>query len=492
MNATVQLTREQASPPGVGLPRVINNSVALILLDLLNKAIPLIVFPRVVRALGPAVYGELGFATAVAGFFGLLASPGFSTYALREAAKNSEKVSFLVKHVLGARIAFAAGTYAMLALFTLFFAPPDGQTRLLIMLSGLAFVVGSLDTQWIFAARSRMSMIAVQGALAQLAYAGLVLALVRGTRDAWIVLAATLISLGLSALFIWVPARRQYHIPLPEISPQAWSLFLPICLVMGFSSLMSMIYDQIDVVMLKYFRADAELGTYVASYGLMTMAMSFLPILSQLFLPLLSATAVQDSHSENRNAGKKYLRWLSNATVGLALPIAVGGFILAVPLTQFVFGNQYSRSGILFRWLMLTIIAGTTASYFGAQLIPNGREKKYLVSVLAGASTNVVLNLLFIPKYGALAAVFTTALSQGIVALMNYYFVKDLTKPPLLAAVAMSVPATCVMAVTLLLMQAFSPVHVLVLVTLGALAYLGVYALSVSLWSRISAQVDVS
>ncbi len=485
MNATAQLTREQSSPPAVGLPRVIQNSVALVLLDLLNKVIPLIVFPRVVRALGPAVYGQLGFAAAVAGFFGLLASPGFSTYALREAAKNSERVLFLVKHVLGARVVFATGAYALLALFTLIFAPPDGQTRLLIMLSGLAFVAGSLDTQWIFAARSRMSMIAVQGALAQLAYAGLILALVRGSRDAWIVPSATLVSLGLSTLFIWLPARREYHIPLPQISPRNWGMFLPICLVMGFSSLMSMIYDQIDVFMLKYFRADAELGVYVASYGLMTMAMSFLPILGQVFLPLLSETAGRDRNGENRDAENRYLRWFGNATVGLSLPIAVGGFILAVPITSLVFGGQYSGSGTLFRWLMLTIITGPAASYCGAQLIPNGRENKYLASVVAGALTNVVLNLFFIPKYGALAAAFTTAFSQGVVAILNYYFVKDLTRPPLLSAVTMSLPATCVMAVGLVLVRMMFPVHVLVLVTVGALTYLGIYALSLSLWNRI-------
>src|SRR5579863_5464842 len=487
LNATAQLTREQSSPPAVGLGRIVNNSVALILLDLLNKAIPLVVFPRVVRALGPAAYGRLGFAAAVAGFFGLLASPGFSTYALREAAKNSQQVSFLVKHVLGARVVFAIGAYALLAIFTLFLAPSDGQTRLLIMLSGLAFVAASLDTQWIFAARSRMSMIAVQGALAQIAYAGLILALVRGSRDVWIVPSATVLSLGVSTLLIWVPARRQYHIPLPEISPQAWGVFLPICLVMGFSSLMSMIYDQIDVVMLKYFRADAELGTYVASYGLMTMAMSFLPILGQVFMPLLSETAGQARDLENRNAEKRYLRWFGNATVGLALPIAAGGFILAAPLTRLVFGGQYSGSGILFRWLMLTIVTGTAASYCGAQLIPNGRETKYLVAVLSGASTNVALNLLFIPRYGALAAAFTTAFSQGVVALMNFYFVRDLNRTHLLAVVAMSAPATCVMAITILAIQTFFPVHVLALVAVGALAYLGPYALSLRLWSRISA-----
>jgi O-antigen/teichoic acid export membrane protein len=483
LNATAQLTREQSSPPSVGLTRVINNSIALVLLDLLNKAIPLIVFPRVVRVLGPAAYGRLGFAGAVAGFFGLLASPGFSTYALREAAKSSERVSFLVKHVLGARVVFATGAYALLALFTLFFAPRDAQTRLLIMLSGLAFVAGSLDTQWIFAARSRMSMIAVQGALTQLAYAGLIIAFVRGSGDAWIIPSATLVSLALSTLLIWLPARRQYHIPLPEISPQTWSIFLPICLVMGFSSLMSMIYDQIDVVMLKYFRADAELGTYVASYGLMTMSMSFLPILGQVFLPLLSETAGQGSDAE-----KRYLRWFGSATVGMALPIAVGGFILAAPLTQFIFGSQYSGSAVLFRWLMLTVLTGSAASYCGAQLMPNGREKKYLFAVLAGASANVVLNLIFIPKYGAIAAAFTTAFSQGVVALMNYRFVKDLTRPPLLAAVAMSLPATCVMAASVVAVWILFPVHVLALVTLGALAYLGVYALTLSLWNRISTQ----
>ncbi len=485
MSATTQFVQEQSSPPAVGLPRIVNNSVALVLLDLLNKAIPLIVFPRVLRALGPAVYGQLGFAGAVAGFFGLLASPGFSTYALREAARNSGRVPFLVKHVLGARIVFATGAYALLALFTLFLTPPDGQTRLLIMLSGLAFVAGSVDTQWIFAARSRMSVIAVQGALAQLAYAGLILALVRGSRDAWIIPSATLLSLALSAVLIWLPARRQYQIPLPEISPQAWGLFLPICLVMGFSSLMSMVYDQIDVVMLKYFCADAELGTYVASYGLMTMAMSFLPILSQVFLPLLSESATLGRSSEKSHTEKKYLRWFGNATVGLALPIAVGGFILATPLTQFIFGSQYSGSETLFRWLMLTIITGTAASYCGAQLIPNGREKKYLLSVLAGALTNVTLNLLFIPRFGAIAAAFTTAVSQAVVAFLNYRFVRDLIKPHLFNAIAMSLPATAVMAAGLVTIRLLFPVHVLALVTLGALAYLGVYAASLGLWNRI-------
>lgn len=480
--SAVSVHPEAPQPRIMRLGGVINNSAALILLDLLNKAIPLVVFPWVVRALGPAVYGQLGFATAVAGFFGLLASPGFTTYALREAAKDDDRVSFLAQHVLGARLVFAAAAFMLLLVFAAFFAPREGEIRVLILLSGLAFVLPSIDTQWIFAARSRMWIIAGRGALSQLVYATLILSLVHRAHDAWIVPAAGLVSSGLTTLLLWISARHEYHIPLPRISPQTWGVFLGVCLIMGFSSLMSLIYDQIDTVMLKYFRPDTELGLYVASYSLMSMSMSFLPILGQVFLPLLSETAGQNSDSQ-----KRYLRWLAHATVGLAMPAAVGGYLLAFPITQFVLGGQYSGAGTLFRWLMLTLLTGSLASYFGAQLIPNGRERRYLVSVVAGAVTNVVLNLLLIPRYGAIAAALTTAFSQGIVAVSNYYFVRDLRTPGIWGAVALSVPATCLMAALIATAKAVYPIHVVALVILGAVFYLVAYALTIMVRRRILA-----
>jgi O-antigen/teichoic acid export membrane protein len=107
------------------------------------------------------------------------------------------------------------------------------------------------------------------------------------------------------------------------------------------------------------------------------------------------------------------------------------------------------------------------------------------LSVLAGAVANVVLNLIFLPRYGALAAAFTTAFSQAVVALLNYSFVKDLIKPPWLAAVAISLPATCLMAGSVLIVRkAFAP-HVVALIALGAIVYLSGYFLSLGLWNRI-------
>jgi O-antigen/teichoic acid export membrane protein len=464
------------------LARVINNSAALLMLDILSKAMPLVVFPVMVRALGPTAYGKVGFAAAVAGFFGLLASPGFTTYASREAAKDEGRVSFLVQHVLGARIAFGVFSYALLIAFALTFAPRDFMTRLLIILSGLVFLVSSVDVQWVFTARSRMWMVALRGTVGQLIYGGVILLFIRRPADAWLVPVAGVLSLLAGTLLIWLPARREYHIPWPVISPEAWRSFLPVCLIMGFASMMSMIYDQIDTVMLRYMRSENELGLYVASYSMMTISMSFVAILGQVFFPLLSQTTGRDHERENE---QRYLGWLGQASVGLALPIATGGFILAEPLTRFVLGSQYAGTATLFRWLTLTIVAGSLASYFGSQLIPIARERKYLAAVIAGAAVNVVLNLFLIPRYGAIAAVFTTVISQAVVACMNYYFVRDLPRPSLLGALGLSVIACSIMAAALLAVRAVFPLHVVVQVALGAFVYFAVYWAGRALRNRL-------
>jgi O-antigen/teichoic acid export membrane protein len=373
-------------------------------------------------------------------------------------------------------------SYILLIAFALTFAPHDFTTRLLILLSGLVFLVNSMDAQWVFTARSRMWMVTLRGAVGQLIYGGLILALIKRPSDAWVVPIAAVASLLAGTLLIWLPARREYRIPWPVISPDAWRGFLPICLILGLATMMSMIYDQIDTVMLRYMRSETEVGLYVASYRMMAIAISFASILGTVFFPLLSEATGQDQENEQR-----YLGWLGHASVGLALPIATGGFILAGPLTQLALGSQYTGSATLFRWLMLTVLAAPLASYFGSQLIPIARERKYLLAVGAGALVNVLLNLFLIPRYGAIAAAFTTAISQSVVASMNYYFVRDLRRPSLVKAVALSLTASGVMAAVLLLARSVFTLHVVVLVALGASVYAAVYWVGRWVWNRSQA-----
>lgn len=485
-HATEVRSKRAAHDAPVSLGRTVSNSAALVVLDLFAKAVPLLTFPLVVRALGPTTYGKLGFAAAVTGFFGLLATPGFATYGAREIARQRDAtgVRSVLSHLLGARVVFASASYLLLVPLAL--AQDDPVVRVLLLLSGASLLVTSLELQWVFVGTWRLWTVSLAGVLGQVAYAGIILTFVRRPDHAWVVPAATIAAGVVSAALLAAVLHRTHGLVWPRLSAHAWAEMLPVCLTLGLASAMSIIYDQIDVVMLRYFRTDAEVGLYVASYRIMGMGLAFLPILGQVFFTLLARTAREDRDHETR-----YLSWMGTASLGLALPIAAGGWILAAPLTALLLGSGYAGADHLMRWLMLNVVTAALASYWGARLVPNDRERQYLVAVAAGAAVNVVLNLIFIPRFGAIAAVLTTVASQAAVAATAFYLARDLPRPDLGRAVTLSVVATAVMTLGLVVLTSLARLHVVALVALGALVYGVVYTVAYAWWSRAAAAVAV-
>jgi len=459
--------------------RVVNNSAAVLALELTTKLLPLVTFPWVVRALGPSGYGKVGFALAVSGMFGLLAAPGFYSYGIREVARKPERSNEIAQELVGARITFAACSYLALVAFTFTLAPHDSATRVLLLLSGLSFLVAPLDLRWLFVGMSRMWGMALAGIAGQLAYAALLLGFVRGPADGWIIPSAATVAALISAFLMLRRAVRQFHISWPAFAPERWAAFLPICLTLGLASMMSLVYDQIDTIMLRYLRTEQEVGIYVASYRLMTISMSFLPVLGQVFFPLLSGST-KDAKSE-----KTHMQWLGNATVALALPIATGGFLLAGPITYFLLGAKYNGAEVLVRWLMLNLITAPMASFLSSRLVTHRRERKYLASVGIGAAFNVILNLIFIPQFGAIAAVWTTIVSQAMVGLAGLHFSRDLVWPNLWRPFAVASLASGIMAIGIVGLRRVGHVHVIVMIAAGAALYGAVYVLSHFLWGRL-------
>jgi O-antigen/teichoic acid export membrane protein len=446
--------------------RVINNSIALLVMDLSGKVVPLVTFPWIVRALGPESYGKVGFATAVCGFFGLLASPGFTAYGVREAARAEEPPRKLVQKLMSARIMLAATSFALLVVFTFTLAPRDWMTRLLLLITGTSFLVTSVDVQWLYLGHSKMWRVSSATILAQFVYMAIILATVRRPADAWIVPLAVTVSAIFTAFLLLNRARADFNIGLPRYMPEEWGTFLPICVTLGVASMMSMIYDQIDTVMLRYLRSEAEVGLYVASYRLMAISMSFLSVLVQVFYPLFSGSARGDAQKN-----RQYVQWMANNTIALALPIAIGGFLLAKPICALVMGARYAGAEHLMRWLMLNLLSASAAVLFSSRLVPSNRERQYLWCVAAGALANIVLNFIFIPKYGAIAAVFTTIAAQTTVAAIAYYFTRDLHRAKFVRPIAISLLASVVMAGAIIAVERVANLHVVILVVGGAAIY---------------------
>ena len=103
------------------------------------------------------------------------------------------------------------------------------------------------------------------------------------------------------------------------------------------------------------------------------------------------------------------------------LPLLGAGVVIATlvavsrrPVLTILFGHQFLIAGPLLLLLAWAIPLDFLTSYLSNAYIAWGMEKKILLCTTIAAGSNVVLNLIWIPTYGATAAALNTLVSYVI------------------------------------------------------------------------------
>jgi O-antigen/teichoic acid export membrane protein len=139
------------------------------------------------------------------------------------------------------------------------------------------------------------------------------------------------------------------------------------------------------------------------------------------FFPSL-ARAASNSEMARQVSGQ-----LLRGMVWLGFPIAAIGWAVGRHAVTLLYGTEFCVAGVYLEWLSLNV----ALIYFDAgtvhPLMAWGAQKRLFYCTLAGAITNVSLNLLLIPRFGPPAAILTTfiaevvVISSGIIARRDYF-----------------------------------------------------------------------
>ena len=98
----------------------------------------------------------------------------------------------------------------------------------------------------------------------------------------------------------------------------------------------------------------------------------------------------------------------------ITIPISCGGFLLADKIISFFYNGKFIGAVLPMRILMAYIFIFSTREIYAYSLNAFGLEKKYLKIVGISAFLNFLLNLVFIPKFGYIAAAIITAQTEVI------------------------------------------------------------------------------
>jgi O-antigen/teichoic acid export membrane protein len=160
-----------------------------------------------------------------------------------------------------------------------------------------------------------------------------------------------------------------------------------------------------DRFVIQYFRGEADVGIYSANYQLVTRGVGLIttPILLAAHPILMKARARDDKAGASRFLGCA-IEWFALSGIVLVSVFSVFAFDVA----RLFLGSGF-RTGYLAMPIVLAgEIAWQVGQYTHKPLEFMGRTKTMLILGMTMAAVNVILNVIFVPFFGFMAAAFAT------------------------------------------------------------------------------------
>lgn len=177
--------------------------------------------------------------------------------------------------------------------------------------------------------------------------------------------------------------------------------------ILGLATLCSVAFNSIDMLMLGVMSNPHQVGLYSAAYRILNQVLYTYYLLIQVLYPRL---ARQEVNQRGHALQWKVLLALFAAGSAIAVALALSGrSVLAI-----VFGKAFLPATLLLTVLACAIPLDFLTSYLSNAYIAWSMEKKVLACTAVAAASNVALNLIWIPAYGATAAAINTLISYVV------------------------------------------------------------------------------
>lgn len=386
--------------------------------QILTLITPFITTPYVSRVLGANGIGISSYVTAVVFYFTLVAALGTATIGQREVAYHRDSlmdrsVAFWNAECL--KILSVVVALVVYAVFISFQTENAVYYKILVLnILNVAF-----DVVWFFQGMEEFQKIVFRNFVFRILGIAYLFLFVRTAEDVDVFILGTALTTFLGSISLWGYLPRYIcripwkSIDLRKTLTASIRLFIP--------TLAVSVYVVLDKVMLGWFTTDyVENGNYEQAMKIAKMSLMFIMSFSTVVTPRIGYYFFQKQFEEMKALMFKSYRfvWL------ITLPICFGLWGTAGNFVPWFFGPGFDEVvSILFILAMLVPLQGLTVVSGGQYLVQIQQETQFTYSVIAGAVTNLVLNLILIPKYYAMGAAAASIIGEAVVLAVQFHYV---------------------------------------------------------------------
>lgn len=413
------------------------NSILNIIKTISSIIFPLFTFPYVSRVLQPENVGKVNFGSSFVSYFSLIASLGITTYAIRECSAvrgDKKKLGEKASQIFSINVCTTIVAYVLLGLSLIFFRKLDSY-RTLIIIQSTAILFTTWGADWLNSAMEDFKFITIRSIGFQFISLILMFILVHQPNDYYKYAAITVLS-SCGANITNIIYRRKYC-TVRFTKDMHWQEHFTPILLLFVMILAQTIFNSSDITMLGLMKGDYEVGIYSTAHKIEGIIAQVVSSLAWVVMPRMSAYFAEGNY-EKINA---LLRKVFNILVFIGVPAIAGSIVLSNEIVLIVGGVSYLASALPLDILMMSFgFSLLGGSFLGNMvLLPSKNEKTYMYICCVATVINVVLNLILIRLWGAVAAAGTTAFCSFLMMLMMVatrdkrirmdYIFKDLLAP---------------------------------------------------------------
>lgn len=391
--------------------------------EFITLLFPLITFPYASRILLPDGIGIVNFVNSIVSYFLIFASLGISTYGIREIAKiRNDKLAMVIFFKEVYLINFICSIIAyILFIASLFIIPKFYEYRNLLLICSIKILIATWGFDWFFSAMEDFAYLTTRSFIFKIISIAYLFIFVRTKDDIGHYVFFGLIN-TIGAMFCNILRINKYIDIKIKIKYQLKRHVKPIIVFFGMT-LVTSIYNILDSTMLGFLSTNTELGYYSASTKLSHMVLSVLAGLTAVLLPRLSSYISKNDMTSFNEICKKCACIISL----LGIPISFGLFLLSKPFILLLTGQNYMPAITVMQMMTPIVVIISFGSLIGVQILPAlGKENISLISYIVGATINIILNAILIPKFGAFGAAIGTVCAEFSVTSIQLFFVRKI------------------------------------------------------------------
>jgi len=397
--------------------KVFYNTAAQLVGKAATTVTTLILTVLITRRFGPSGYGDFTVMMAYSALFYIVADFGLNAVALRDFATDEKKISRYFKNLVGLRLVMALGLFLIAAVALIFF-PYSRLVKIGVLISLLTIFTQALYTtaNAIFQSKLRYNLSVLAAILGSVTILGLSFIFIDQGRELPLIVSSYVIGgvvmVGVSLFFV----RRLTGVVGVAKDLKLWRYLFTAALPLGITTIFTVVLQKTDALLLSVLRGNEAVGLYGVSYKIFEFAL----VLPTFFVN--STYPIMVRHfKDSREKLLKTVKLSGIFLLAVSVLGAVVGYLLAPWMIRIVAGPEFVESVRALRLLLLGLPVFYLSALFLWLLITLGKQKQIPFVYAIGAVVNVVLNLIFIPRYSFHASAIITWTSEFLILSLLIY-----------------------------------------------------------------------